>query len=204
MKPVAKTAFVKPAAKKAVPASKLTAALIKSSAKNVILNDSDDSDDLFLDDIDLDDVDLSEVDLDAIDVLDPDVVLEVLVVTGNGEVVGKKRTMRADTNDIDPDLVIEDEEEVSATEIALARGLGDDVEENEDEDDEDDVPVVQKKAKKTKKQVDEAELEDDEDEDDEDFNVIAKSGNEFTCQSCFFILPSHLRSGESAYCRDCS
>ena len=189
--------------------SKLTAAELKSSAKNIIMDDLDDSDDLFLDAIDLDDIDLSEValgdvDIDEIGVLDPDVVLEVLVVTGDGEVAGKKRTMRADSNDIDPDLVIEDEEEVSATEIALARVIGDDVEENDDEDEEEDAPVVKKKAKKTKKQVDEAELEDDEDDDDEDFNVVAKSNDEFTCQSCFFILRSHLRSGTTDYCRDCA
>ena len=112
--------------------------------------------------------------------------------------------MRADSNDTDPDLVIEDEEEVSATEIALARVIGDDVEENEDDEDEEDAPVVSKKTKKTKKQVDEAELEDDEDEDDEYFDVVAKSNDEFTCQSCFFILRSHLRSGDTDYCRDCA
>ena len=73
-----------------------------------------------------------------------------------------------------------------------------------DDEDEEDAPVVKKKTKKTKKQVDEAELEDDEDEDDEYFDVVAKSNDEFTCQSCFFILRSHLRSGDTDYCRDCA
>jgi hypothetical protein len=75
--------------------------------------------------------------------------------------------------------------------IVLAGIIGEGASEDEDEEE------VQPKAAAKE------DAEEEEDQYDEELSVIEKKSDEFTCQSCYFILKRHLMA-QNGFCRDCA
>ena len=137
-------------------------------------------------DIEIDD----ELELDYVE-LDEEVIIEELIVTDEGVVLVPKKTRgRVEAEPEEPEIVVEDDEPYSVVDIVLA-GI---IKEGTPEDDEEEE-VQPKEAAKVET--------DEEDQYDEELSVIEKKSDEFTCQSCYFILKRHLMA-QNGVCKDCA
>jgi len=118
-------------------------------------------------------------------------VIDELIVTDEGEVSTAKKTRAGTESETEEaEILVEDDEPYSVVDIVLAEIIKEETPEDEEEEE------VQPKAA-VKVETDE------EDEYDEELSVIEKKSDEFTCQSCYFILKRHLMA-QDGICRDCA
>jgi len=132
-----------------------------------------------------------ELEIEDTELDDDDVVIDELIVTDEGEVSTAKKTRAgAGSETEEAEILVEDDEPYSVVDIVLAEIIKEETPEDEEEEE------VQPKAA-VKVETDE------EDEYDEELSVIEKKSDEFTCQSCYFILKRHLMA-QNGICRDCA